>query len=845
MKIPKYLKSIKQLFIPTALLLAFTLYFFLLKTDHTPNHPKLLPGEWMSSQRMYPYSEIKMDVYQAEMKRAQKMVQQSQSRSYEWELVGPTNIGGRITDLEMPANQSDVIYVGAASGGIFKTQDAGDTWEQIFYDVPTISIGDLVIDPQNSDIIYAGTGEANSSSYSFLGSGIYKSEDGGASWNFSGLENSAYIGRMIVDHTNSERIYAAACGNLFTPSDDRGIYRSDDGGDNWEQVLFVTDTTAAIDLVQDPVNPDILYAAFWERSRGLEYRHSFGKSTGIYKTTDGGDNWEELTVGLPLADEDKGRLGLTISISNPEVLYAYYDMPDQKTRVFKTSNSGDSWERIDGNQLDGMGSSFAWYFGQVRVHPQDENKVFVLGQYSYRTNNAGGSWSDINNSGLHVDHHALFFDLNSGKTYMGNDGGLYYTLNDGSSWTKINNLPITQFYAYDVSENDQDFQVGGTQDNNSIRTITGSADDWEAILGGDGMYNRINQQDNSIAYAEYQWGALHVSTNATDSYPYYNYIAYSMSDDRNNWSAPLELTPGQNEIAYFGTYRVWRSTNNGSNWSSISDDLTKGGENSFHTLTCLAVSSINTSYIMAGAADGSIHITTDMGMNWQDISQGLPNRWITDVVFDPQDENTIYTTVSGFRWDEELPHVFKSIDLGENWISISGNLPELPVNQLIVDPQDSEELIVGTDAGIFMSVDAGQNWENINGNVPMVPVVALKLIPDTKDLYAATYGVSTFKINLNDVNVGLAERVKPNKTFSIKWMKSTAGNFVLVNNDKSQDFSMRIYNASGQLLMQKEFNNMYKGKHQIAIDINSLKTNSFVVIEFIGERGSESLKVIL
>jgi len=845
MKISEYLSSLKHLFIPIALLLAFTIYFFVIKKDNTPNHPKLLPGEWMSAQRMYPYSEIKMEAYQEAVKKAQKMVQQSKSRSYDWELVGPTNIGGRITDIEMPLNQSDVIYVGAASGGIFKTQDAGASWEQIFNDIPTISIGDLAIDPQNPDVIYAGTGEANSSSFSFLGSGVYKSEDAGASWHFSGLENSAYIGRLIVDHSNSERLYAAACGNLFTPSNDRGIYRSTDGGDHWEQVLFVTDTTAAIDLVQDPVNPDVLYAAFWERSRGLEYRHSHGTTTGIYKTTDGGDSWEELTTGLPDATQDKGRLGLAISVSNPQVLYAYYDMPSQNIFVYKTTNSGESWQRIDNNYLDGMGSSFAWYFGQVRVHPEDENKVFVLGQYSYRTDNAGGNWIDINNSSVHVDHHAMFFDLNSGKTYLGNDGGLYYTLNDGNSWTKINNLPITQFYAYDVSESNQDFQVGGTQDNNSIRTITGSADDWEAVLGGDGMYNRINQQNNDIAYAEYQWGALHVSTNATDSYPYYDYVANSMSGDRNNWSAPLELTPGQNEIAYFGTHRVWRSTNNGNSWTAISGDLTQGGDNYFHSLTCLAVSSLNSDYVLAGAGDGKIHITTDNGMNWQDITEGLPVRWITDVVFDPQDENTIYTTLSGFRWDEALPHVYKSVDLGENWVDISGNLPELPVNQLLIDPEDSDEMIVGTDAGIFMTVDGGDNWENINGNMPMVPVVALKLIPATRDLYAATYGVSTFKINLNDLNVGVSETAQHQADFDIKWMKSTAGNFIVLNNNQVQDFSMSVYNASGQLIMQKDYHQMLKGHHQLAIDQKNLGAQSFVIVELQGEQDSKTLKIIL
>ncbi|NOR87017.1 MAG: hypothetical protein GQ527_05360, partial [Bacteroidales bacterium] len=382
----------KQSLFAIVLIIAVVLLVNINSNDSKPVNPKLLPGEWMSTQRMYPYSEIKLDVYQEEMKKAKQMVQQSKSLDYEWELVGPTNIGGRITDIEMPANQSDIIYIGAASGGIFKTQDAGANWEQLFYDIPTISIGDLAIDPQNEEVIYAGTGEANSSSFSFLGSGIYKSEDAGQTWNFAGLENSVYIGRIIVDHDNSERVFAAACGNLFTPSNDRGIYRSIDGGDQWEQVLFVSDTTAAIDLVQDPVDSQVLYAAFWERTRGLTARRSFGKTTGVYKTTDGGDNWIELTNGLPNALYEKGRLGLTISQSNPNVLYAMYDMPNSETWMYKTIDAGDSWERVNDYYLNGMGSSFGWYFGQVRVHPEDETMVFALGQVMYRTNNSGSSW---------------------------------------------------------------------------------------------------------------------------------------------------------------------------------------------------------------------------------------------------------------------------------------------------------------------------------------------------------------------------------------------------------------------------------------------------------------------
>lgn len=837
----------KKISIVSLVIIVFALIvlsFVSFDTNESPKKANLHPGEWMATQRMYPHSEIKTDVYLKEMKKATQMAQESRSKNYTWELVGPTNIGGRITDIEMPLGQSDIMYIGAATGGVFKTEDAGGSWQQIFHDIPTISIGDIVLDPQNSDVIYVGTGEANSSSFSYLGSGVYKSENAGQTWEPSGLENSVYIGRMIVDHSNSERVFAAACGNLFTPSQDRGIYRSIDAGANWEQVLFVNDTTAAIDLVQDPSDANVLYAAFWERTRGLLSRHSFGRSTGIYKTIDGGDTWEELSNGLPNVMQNKGRLGITISESNPQVLYAMYDMPESETWVYKTNDAGENWSRVDNNYLHGMGSSFGWYFGQVRVHPEDEEIVFTLGQLMYRTNNSGSSWSNIDNSGVHVDHHAMFFDLNSGKTYLGNDGGLYSSTNLGSSWTKINNLPITQFYAYDVSETNQDFQVGGTQDNNSIRTITGAADSWEAVLGGDGMYNRINQQNNNIAYAEYQWGALSRSYDATSNSPYYEYIAYDMSDDRNNWSAPLELVPGMNEIAYFGTHRVWRSTNNGDSWTAVSEDLTQGGDNYFHTLTCLDISPINPTYILAGAGDGLVHISTDNANTWQNITEGLPVRWITDVVFDPNDENTIYTTVSGFRWDEELPHVFKSTDLGQTWESISGNLPELPVNQMVINPDESDEIIVGTDAGIFMTVDGGENWESITGNMPMVPVVSFKLIPETKELYAATYGISTYKIDLDDVNVGLTENVAQVNDFHINWVRSTTNDYIQLSNESSQKFNMKVFDASGKVIYENYLGELSSGNHKIDLENEKIRSASWYIVELIGDKGSQTLKLI-
>ena len=801
--------------------------------------PAAGPSDWMAAQRMYPYNEIRQDVYLEEMKKASQM-SSSRNGEIEWEFVGPSNIGGRITDIEMPSGQSSTIYIGAATGGILKSEDTGNTWEQKFVGIPTISIGDIAIDPQNQEILYVGTGEANSSSYSFLGSGIYKSTDGGDNWTYLGLEESAYIGRVIVDHTNTQRVFAAACGTLFSNSTDRGIYRTIDGGDSWEQVLYVNDSTAAIDLVQHPDNADILYAAFWERKRGLTYRQSFGVSSGIWKTVDGGDTWTELGGGLPGAI-DKGRIGITISKSNPNVLYAMYDMPNQVMYVYKTIDGGQSWQRADNNYLNGMGSSFAWYFGQIRVDPNDENRVYTLGQIMFRTENSGGYWGEIGSS-VHVDHHAMFFDEESGRVYLGNDGGLYWSSNNGSSWTKINNLPITQFYAFDVSNINPDFMMGGTQDNNSIRTIGGNTHNWYPVLGGDGMYCRINQQNNDIVYAEYQWGNLFRSFNAQAGYPSYDYVSYNMESDRKNWSAPLALTPGNDQIAYFGTHRVWKSTNDGSSWTAVSSDLTDGGTSSYNTLTTLAVSSVNEEYVLVGSADGNVNISLNGGSSWDQISSDLPDRWITRVAFDPIDEETIYVTVSGFRWDEPLPHVFKSTDLGENWIDISSDLPEIPVNDIVINPINNENIIVGTDAGVFLTHDGGDSWENMAGNMPQTPVVALRINPLNNMIYAATYGNSVYKVNLNDLYVGKIEHEVINQSFTAYLVNDRASKSIVIENSEPQSFNVNIYRVSGVKLGSFNTGLIQKGKTEIDVSEYSGINKGMLLFEVVGKTKKVTLK---
>ena len=392
--------------------------------------PAALPNEWMGYQRMYPYNRIDETRYRQSLMDIREFRNQRTDRTLLWEQKGPFNIGGRITDIEVHPDHPEIIYIAAASGGIYKSTDNGLSWQHQFMDSPVISIGDMAIDPSDENILFAGTGEANSSSFSFLGNGIYKSTDGGDTWVSSGLSETGYFGRIIIDYANPQRIFAAALGSLFTPDENRGVYRSLDGGDSWDQVLFLTDSTSAVDIVQHPQNPDILYAGMWERMRGLNYRRSGGESSGIYKSTNGGDTWIELTNGIP-TDGYVGRIGLAISPSNPDVLYAFYDQQmapgdDYSFRgIFNTTDGGVSWEQTNDSNLYDMNASFGWYFGQIRVSPDDENTVFALGVDLVRTTNGGNSWEQIagywNTDEIHVDHHAMVIDPMNGRILSGND----------------------------------------------------------------------------------------------------------------------------------------------------------------------------------------------------------------------------------------------------------------------------------------------------------------------------------------------------------------------------------------------------------------------------------------
>ena len=776
-------------------------------------HPDLEPNDWMAMQRLYPYGRINHDAFTSATRQVNSLMKNAPKNANPWIFAGPDNIGGRITDIESPAGSPSTIYLGAATGGVLKSTDNGSTWTNLFAGVPVITVGDIAIDPTNPQVVYCGTGEANSSSFSFLGNGMYKSTDAGATWQHTGLENSAYIARVIVDYSNPQRLFAAACGNLFTTGDQRGIYRTNDGGQTWQRVLFVNDSTSGIDVVQHPTNPQILYAAMWERVRGLTYRRSFGDGSGIWKSTDGGTTWSEMTTGLPTG-ANVGRIGISIAKSNPNVLYAFYDMDNYEVGVYKSVNGGQSWTRTNDGNLAGMNSNFGWYFGQIRVDPANENRVFVMGVDIFRTDDGGSSWNDISTWSIHVDHHAMIFDEANNRIIEGNDGGLYTSTDHGTSWDKINNLPLAQFYAIDIDYLNPARIYGGTQDNNTIRTLTGGTSDWSPILGGDGMFTLVDYTNPNTIYAEYQWGNL---SRSDDGGFTMTPIAAPVLGDRMNWSAPLAMHPVNPGTLYFGSYRVWKTTNKGATWQAISPDLTGGINQYFYTLTTIAISNIDPSIVVTGSGDGKVYVSTNDGQTWQNISAGLPNRWITRVATDPFNAQTIYATISGFRWDEPLPHVFKSENLGQTWTDITGNLPEFPVDDIVPDPDIPGHIIVATDAGIYGTTNGGQYWYWIWDGLPAVPVYTMKIHVPTRTIVAGTYGLSCYKASLYDLMTGIEPRSVV-RTGSISVSPNPVSEKAMVNFylPEKADLNISLYNQRGDFAGMIFSGSLPKGQQHIA-----------------------------
>ena len=729
-----------------------------------------------------------------------QMAESSQYKDLEWQFVGPLNVSGRCTDLEVvaPKGKNYTVYVASASGGVWITENEGTSWEPVFDREASASIGDIALDPSNPDILWVGTGEANIFRSSQSGSGIYKTTDKGKTWNHLGLENSLTISRIIVHPQNSNVVWVAASGNEWTPNKERGVYKTTDGGKTWKNILYVNELTGANDLVIHPVNPDILYATTWQRIRKKwnDPRNEPGyNGSGIWKTTNGGEDWSPVNNGLPEALY-RGRIGIDIARSNPDVLYAFVDNYEiirkgeenesdsygrpkggviKGAAIFRTNNSGEKWTQVSGQTekmekyMEWHSATYGWVFGQMRVDPNDENTIYTMGLFLNVSNDGGKTFKQLR--GMHLDHHGLWIDPdNSDYLVNANDGGICVSYDKGANWRCfISELPLAQFFNIAVDTEEPFHVYGSIQDHGSRRGVVDlsrgrnniPAVDFEYAPGGEGSNHVIDPRQPDIVYSAGFYGTLFRSDLTKERRERSKIIMPTMYENepklRGQWLAPFILSPHNPDIVYHGMQYLFRSPDMGSTWERISPDLTyndpeKYGDIQYQTIFSISESPLKYGLIYAGTDDGRIHITKNGGKNWNEITSGLmKNKWISRVVASENKMSRVYLTQNGKRDDDFAPYVWKSEDYGNTWDNITANIPVGPVNVIREDPSDEKILYAGTDTGVYTSTDRGKSW-SVLGDLPTVYVQDLVIQPGNNILVIATHGRGIWALDITPVN---------------------------------------------------------------------------------------------
>jgi photosystem II stability/assembly factor-like uncharacterized protein len=679
-----------------------------------------------------------------------------------WTQQGPMNVGARCNTLAAKPDDENTVLAGFSAGGIFKSTDGAVNWHPVFDESPELSIGDITFDPSNPNIVYAGTGDPNIPSLVFNGDGIYKSIDAGETWQHLPNSPSGIVSKVVVHPSNSSILWAATMGNPYVRDNQRGIYKSMDAGNSWQQVLFVSNQTGASDLVQCPTNPQILYASFWDRIRNNHESVVYGTKGRVYKSIDGGNNWVQLSGGLPTGV--MGRSGLAISRTNPDKVYAVFiDSINTPGGLFKTVDGGTSWTPVNIVQLEDACSDFCWYFGKLGIDPNNDEELYFHAILLWRKPAGSTGW--FNAGGGHADSHDLIFTA-SGRRYWSNDGGVYRNNPGQMSWTKAKNLPVTQFYRTNFNLHEPNTYWAGAQDNGIQKGNGVNPNGWLPVFSADGFSCAFDPSNAEHFWVEIQNGAIHETSDGGNTWQFGSRALGT--SDRTNWDTPFFMSPNIPNKLYAATYRVY-SKDSGGGWGAISTDLTDGvifGAR-FHTISGLNESPVTVNKLIAGTSDGNVWRREAAG-TWTNITAGLPNRYVTSVRYSPTLSNRIFVTHSGFRDDDDIPHIHRSDDNGATWQDISSDLPQMPVNDIFVWPGYADQvLFAATDIGVYFSTTGGVSWNRLGGNMPYIPVFDLEQNPVRKELVAATFarGIWTFPfdsvfVQQNPVTVSLAGTVQ-------------------------------------------------------------------------------------
>lgn len=683
-------------------------------------------------------------------------------------LIGPAVASGRVMSIAVNPRNNSEYYVGVASGGVWKTVNDGTTWTPVFDDQGSYSIGWVELDPNASSVVWVGSGESNSQRSVGYGDGIYRSDDGGKDWKNLGLKKSEHIGRMAIDPRDSKVIYVASEGPLWAPGGDRGLYKSSDGGKNWKAVLTISDNTGVADVQLDPSNPDIIYAAAYQRRRHVFTLIDGGPESAIYKSTDAGESWNKVTSGLPKVD--MGRIGLAVSPADPNVVYASIEAADGKGGIFRSSDKGATWERR--NEFD----QGAMYYARVVADPKNVDRIFVMNVELRESLDGGKTLHKVNEVNHHGDNHAIWIDPDDTKHWLlGSDGGLYETRDNAKSWEFKANLPTVQFYDIAVSHDGLFYHVcGGTQDNFSwcgpARTrdangITNS--DWYVTTGGDGFRSQVDPEDANTVYAESQYGVLVRYDRATGQELFLQpQEGKGEPPLRWNWDSPILISPHSHTRLYFAANKLFRSDDRGNTWKAISGDLTrqidrnklpvmgkiwgpdavaKNASTSFYgNIVALAESPKKEGLIYVGTDDGLIQVSSDGGGSWTkyETFPGVPDKtYVSRLAASNFDPNIVYAAFDNHKNGDFKPYLLKSTDSGKSWTSTASDLPENgPVLAFAEDTVNPNLLFAGTEFGVYFTLDGGHHWARLKGGLPVIPVRDIVIQPTENDLVIATFG---------------------------------------------------------------------------------------------------------
>lgn len=720
-----------------------------------------------------------------------EMERESPFQELEWIAVGPMQAGARIEAIAVPPGNHGTIYVGVGSGNLWKTENNGLSWTPIFEKESSFSVGDVAVSPSNPDVVWVGTGETQPrhSGYSYSGTGVFRSTDAGNSWQAMGLQDTHHIGKVLIHPTDPDVVFVAALGHFWTPNKDRGVFRTTDGGRNWEHVLFLNEQTGVVDLMMDPSDPLTLYASAWQAVSGEPVEA--GPESGVFRSNDGGDSWEKLSGGLP--EGSLGRIGLDIAPSSPNVVYAFVDNwgPGQEEgrdivggEVYRSEDKGESWRKVNEDDLYPVYGVYGWKFADIRVNPQNPDDLYILGNRAFRSEDGGRTFRGIGEEIvrlhdtrgviMHLDHHEIWMDpLNPDRVLLGNDGGLYQSWDGGESWLHLNNIPAAEFYSITLDDSEPFMVFGGTQDNAALYgpgdIPLGSTpwDPWENVYldrwtGGDSFDTYPDPTDPTLVYYEHQHGSMrrmditqdNVLTGAAERIRLR--LPEGEGEWRSGWYTPFHISHFDARTLYAGGNRVLKSTNRGESWEPISPDLSDSpqgprGTVPFGTITMMAQSTLQPGLLYAGTEGGSVWRTQNEGESWDRIGVDLPGKWVSRLVASEHDGGRVYLSQTGFREDDFSTYLFASQDSGESWSSIAGNLPMESVNVIQEDPDYPHILYVGTDLGVYISGEGGGIWHSLSTNLPTTPVHDLDVHPRDGKLVIGTHGRSVWVLDLTPV----------------------------------------------------------------------------------------------